>query len=81
MGNFVMIMKNPYLSLVVALICLQGAAQKKNESFRLNIRKTIAPIAIDGVGDDLAWKNTDVAKDFFMVLPMDKGKAIEKSEI
>jgi hypothetical protein len=81
MGNFVLIMKNPYLSLVVALICLQGVAQKKNESFRLNIRKTIAPIVIDGVGDDLAWKNTDVAKDFFMVLPMDKGKANEKSEI
>ena len=81
MGNFVLIMKNPYLSLVVALICLQGVAQKKNESFRLNIRKTIAPIVIDGVGDDLAWKNTDVAKDFFMVLPMDEGKAKEKSEI
>ena len=81
MGNFVMIMKNLYLSLVVALICLQGVAQKKNESFRLNIRKTIAPIVIDGIGDDLAWKNTDVANDFFMVLPMDKGKANEKSEI
>ena len=81
MGTLVMIMKNLYLSLFVALNCLQGIAQKKNETFRLHIRKTTAPIVIDGVGDDLAWKSTDVAKDFFMVLPMDKGKANEKSEI
>ena len=81
MGILVLLMRNPYLSLVVALICLQGIAQKKNESFRLNIRRTIASIVIDGVGDDQAWKNTDVAKDFFMVLPMDNGKANEKSEI
>ncbi|MBT8300267.1 MAG: carbohydrate binding family 9 domain-containing protein [Maribacter sp.] len=74
-------MNNPYLGLLVGLIFLQGIAQKKNESFRLNIRKTTATIVIDGVGDELAWNNTDVAKDFFMVLPMDKGKAIEKSEI
>ena len=76
-----MIMKNPYLSLIVALIFLQGIAQKKNESFRLNIRKTTAPIVIDGVADDLAWKNTDVADDFFMVLPMDNRKATQTTEI
>ena len=76
-----MIMKNPYLCLIVALIFLQGIAQKKNESFRLNIRKTTAPIVIDGVADDLAWKNTDVADDFFMVLPMDNRKATQTTEI
>ena len=80
-----MIMKNPYLNpylnLFLALICLQGIAQKKNESFRLNIRKISSPIVIDGVGDDQAWENTEVAKDFFMVLPMDNDMANEKSEI
>mgnify|MGYP000029015095 CR=1 FL=1 len=55
--------------------------QKKNASFRLNIRKTTTPINIDGVGDDLGWEDTDVAKDFFMVLPMDTDPANEQSEI
>ena len=74
-------MKNYHLFFIAVIIGLQGIAQKKNESFRLNIRKTNLPIVIDGIADDLAWKNTDVAKDFFMVLPMDKGEANEKSEI
>ncbi|NNE76393.1 MAG: hydrolase, partial [Pricia sp.] len=56
-------------------------AQKKNASFRLNIRRITAPITIDGIGDEQAWQKTDVAKDFFMVLPMDTDKANETSEI
>ncbi|SDE68282.1 Carbohydrate family 9 binding domain-like [Pricia antarctica] len=56
-------------------------SQKTNASFRLNIRKASAPITIDGVGDDKAWQDTDVATDFFMVLPMDEGKANEPTEI
>jgi len=38
-------------------------------------------MVIDGVADDLAWRDADVAKDFFMVLPMDEGQANELSEI
>lgn len=56
-------------------------AQKKNAAYRLHIRKTNLPVLIDGIADDEAWKNTDVANDFFMVLPMDTGKATELSEI
>ncbi len=56
-------------------------SQKKNEAFRLNIRKASGSITIDGVGDDKAWQDTDVAKDFFMVLPMDDGLANEQTEI
>lgn len=55
--------------------------QKKNSAFRLNIRKTNLPITIDGVGNDAAWQDTDVATNFFMVLPMDTGKANEPSEV
>jgi len=56
-------------------------AQKKNADFRLHIRKTNAIIKIDGVIDEEAWKSTDVAKDFFMVLPEDTGKAEQFSEV
>ena len=56
-------------------------SQKINDAFRLNIRKVSAPIIIDGIGNDTAWQDTDVATDFFMVLPMDDGKANERTEI
>jgi len=56
-------------------------AQKKNADYKLHIRKTNATITIDGVIDEQAWKETDVAKDFFMVLPEDTGKAEQFSEV
>ncbi len=56
-------------------------AQKKNEDFKINISRATSSIAIDGIGEDDAWKSAEVAKDFFMVLPMDEGKANEKTEI
>ncbi len=66
---------------LIAVISLQLTAQKKNDNFRLHIRKTDLSIVIDGKLDDEAWKHTDVAKDFFMVLPLDTGKAVQHSEI
>ncbi len=59
----------------------QGFAQKENADFRLHIRKTQGTINIDGVVDEKAWEETDVADDFFMVLPEDTGKAEQQSEI
>lgn len=56
-------------------------AQKENEAYQLNIRRTTSPIIVDGIGNDLGWEHTDVAKDFFMVLPMDTGMANEPTEI
>ncbi len=56
-------------------------AQKKNNNFRLHIRKTTFPVIIDGIINEKAWEDTDVADDFYMVLPEDTGKANERSEI
>jgi len=57
------------------------SAQKKNADFRLHIKKTNSLITIDGIINESAWQNADVADDFFMVLPQDTGKANETSEI
>jgi len=73
--------KKYLLILLVGMITLQTHAQKKNEAFRLHIRKTNLPVKIDGIANEEAWLKTDVADDFFMVLPMDTAKAIEHSEI
>jgi hypothetical protein len=56
-------------------------AQKRNKDFRLHIKKTNLPIVIDGIINEDAWKDTDVANNFFMVLPEDTGKAKELSKI
>ncbi len=74
-------MKKYLLTLLIGTVFLQTIAQKKNESFRLNIRKTNFPVIIDGIANDKAWLDTDVADDFFMVLPYDDRKANEHSEI
>ncbi len=69
------------LLLVVGFGVFQASAQKKNADFRYHIRKATQPIVIDGIVDEHAWQEADVADDFFMVLPMDTGKANEPSEI
>jgi len=74
-------MNKYFLTLLIGAIIFQANAQKKNEAFRLNIRKTTSPVIIDGIIDEKAWQETDVADDFFMVLPQDTGKANEHSEI
>ena len=66
---------------MLSTFVLGATAQKKNDSFRLNIRKATSEIVIDGHADDKAWEDTDIADDFYMVLPMDTGKANEHSEI
>ena len=69
------------LTLLALTLALPLAAQKKNQSFQLHIHKTTAAIEVDGIGNDLAWQDTDVATNFYMVLPMDTGMANEPSEI
>ncbi|MEM9648999.1 MAG: DUF5916 domain-containing protein, partial [Bacteroidota bacterium] len=74
--------RNTAILLCLLNFCVfKGVAQKKNADFRYHIRKTTKPIVIDGIVDEQAWQQADVADDFFMVLPMDTGKAEETSEI
>lgn len=58
------------------LVCLLSAvAQKKNSAFQLHIKKANSPIEIDGVMNEPAWHDADVASSFYMVLPMDTSHA------
>lgn len=63
------------------LITLSLCAQKKNQSFQLHIRQASSAVNIDGVMDEPAWREAEVAADFFMVLPMDTSHAALKTEV
>ncbi|WP_225976431.1 DUF5916 domain-containing protein [Mucilaginibacter ginsenosidivorax] len=78
---------NPYiffkielLLLAICLFSLPASAQKKNSAFQYHIRKTTAPITIDGVMDE-AWHKADSAANFFMVMPMDTSRAKVHTEV
>lgn len=74
-------MNKSLLLFAVWFICLPAMAQKKNESYQLHIRKTVLPVHIDGIMNEDAWQGTDLATDFYMVLPMDTSKARVKTEV
>jgi len=76
-------MKNYVLAFIFGTILIQSTvtAQKKNENFRLHIKKASSLISIDGNINELAWQEAELANDFFMVLPQDTGKAHEISEV
>jgi len=69
------------LSLLVCFFCLQLSAQKKNEAYQLHIRKATSPVKIDGIADEQAWADADVANNFYMVLPMDTSYAKVRTEV
>lgn len=59
----------------------QGFGQKPNKSYRLEIRKASSPINIDGAMTEEAWKDADVARHFYMVLPMDTSYADVRTDV
>ena len=59
--------------------CLR--AQKINEAYQLHLKRAGSPIKIDGIIDEPAWEEADVASDFYMVLPMDTSKAKVTTEV
>jgi hypothetical protein len=67
--------------LFLCALCLPVHAQKKNEAFQLQLKSASSPIKIDGIMDEEAWLQADVASAFFMVLPMDTSMAKVKTEV
>lgn len=63
------------------IICCSLHAQKKNEEYRLNIKKAVSPIEIDGEMNEKAWKEAETATNFYMVLPMDTSYAEVRTDV
>jgi hypothetical protein len=72
-----------YFSFIIIIIALPLAmfSQKKNAAYQLHIRKASSPIQIDGAMEESAWKDAELAGNFFMVLPMDTSKANVSTEV
>ena len=52
--------------LFLSIICVGPVqAQKINDSYRLHMKRASSPILIDGVMDEKAWEEAEVASDFF----------------
>jgi hypothetical protein len=69
------------LVMCCSLVGIAVMAQKKNESYQLQIRKAVSPVKIDGVVDDAAWQQADVTSQFRMVLPMDTSAARLRTDV
>jgi hypothetical protein len=69
------------LVLLAILFCTVAYSQKKNEAYKLHIRKATAPIIVDGILNEADWLSADVATDFYMALPMDTSYAQVSTEV
>ncbi|HEX7015435.1 MAG TPA: DUF5916 domain-containing protein [Cyclobacteriaceae bacterium] len=72
------------LGLCAVCLLMAGSvvnAQKVNGHFELHMKKASSPIRVDGVMDEQAWAEAEVASDFYMVLPMDTSKAAVRTDV
>jgi len=69
------------LLLSFIVLCLPLSAQKKNAKYQYHIHKASTGVKIDGIEDDVAWKESEVASDFYMVLPMDTSFAQVRTDV
>jgi hypothetical protein len=69
------------LSLILIIHFFTANSQKINESYQFHIKPASSKINVDGVLDDEAWKNTDVAKDFWLRIPTDTARANNQTEV
>ncbi len=71
-----------FISLILA--CLFSTVingQKKNASYELHIHPASDPLHIDGIINEAGWQKAAIARNFFMVNPMDTSYAKVKTEV
>ena len=69
------------LPFIFLLVYFSANSQKINEAYQFHIKPAVSKIKIDGNLDDEAWKNSDVAKDFWQKIPTDTVKANFQTEV
>jgi len=69
-----------YLLFYILCFSQSVLSQINFEKYQLPIQKTSEKITIDGKLDEDTWKKAAVGKDFFMITPLDTGKANQFSE-
>ncbi len=74
-------LKKSLLFTLLWLFYLSGSSQKKNDSYQLHIKKTNLPVEVDGELKEEAWRECEVATDFYMVLPMDTSRARVRTDV
>ncbi|WP_410266518.1 DUF5916 domain-containing protein, partial [Cyclobacterium sp.] len=74
-------MKQVWLVLLGVLLSFPGFSQKINDDYRLHIKRASSPVIIDGKADEQAWKDAEVASDFYMILPMDTSFSQVETEV
>lgn len=62
-------------------LALPLLAQKKNVDYHYTISRSTAPIVVDGSVDEAAWQTTELATNFWMVLPMDTSRARVRTDV
>lgn len=74
-------MRKVFFFICGSLFSITIIAQKKNAASELHIYRTVEPVRVDGIANELVWKSTQIARDFFMVTPMDTSHALVKTEV
>ncbi|CAH0997020.1 hypothetical protein EMA8858_03157 [Emticicia aquatica] len=69
------------LSFLFVSFCLITFAQKKNEKVEYRIHRATSPLKIDGIVDEKAWADAQLATDFYQVLPMDTSFAKVRTDV
>jgi hypothetical protein len=74
-------LKQPIILILLLVSFLPVFSQKKNGAYRINIRQASSPVIVDGILNEAAWNNAEMATNFFMVLPMDTSFAKVNTEV
>ena len=67
--------------LLFIMFSSSALAQKKNAKYELKLKPASSEIQIDGIMDERAWEDADLASKFFMVQPMDTSFAKVRTDV